>query len=111
MKQNEATATVNIDEAVEYLDIASDALGELLDLFESEYQQGNAKVTVDAEEIISKLKYAKQRVDEAWFDLPENGADDIDDWKDIVISTLPSGASVAMANDVEEALDRFKNVY
>ncbi len=111
MKKNEATTSVNIDEAVEYLDIASDSLGELLDNFESEYQHGNSQVTVDAEEIISKLKYAKQRVDEAWFDLPKNGADDINDWKDIVISTLPAGASVAMANDVEDALDKFTHVY
>ena len=111
MKKNESIATVNIDEAVEYLDIASDSLGELLDIFESEYQHGNSQVTVDAEDIISKLKYAKQRVDEAWFDLPKNGADDINDWKDIVISTLPADASVAMANDVEDALDKFTHVY
>lgn len=111
MKKNEATTSVNIDEAVEDLDVASDSLGELLDIFESEYQQGNSQVTVDAEEIISKLKFAKQRVDEAWFDLPKNGADDINDWKDIVISTLPAGASVAMANDVEAALENIKNVY
>lgn len=103
MKQNEATATVNIDEAVEYLDYASSELQELMDLA--------AHTENIPKDFIDKLKYAKEKVDTAWFDLPKNGADDIDDWKDIVISTLPSGASVAMANDVEEALDRFKNVY
>lgn len=41
-------------------------------------------------------------------DLSANG---IEDWKDLVISTLPEGASMAMANDVEEALEQFKNVY
>lgn len=111
MKKNEATTSVNIDEAVEYLDVASDSLGELLDIFESEYQHGNSQVTVNAEEIISKLKFAKQRVDEAWFDLPKNGADDINDWKDIVLQVLPSGASMKMADDVEDALDQFKNIY
>lgn len=103
MKKNEATATVNIDEAVEYLDYASDELQELMDLA--------ARTENIPKDFIDKLKYAKEKVDTAWFDLPQGGADDIEDWKDIVISTLPDKASVAMANDVEEALEQFKNVY
>lgn len=103
MKKNEATTSVNIDEAVEYLDYASDELQELMDLA--------ARTENIPKDFIDKLKYAKEKVDTAWFDLPKNGADDINDWKDIVISTLPAGASVAMANDVEDALDQFKSIY
>lgn len=103
MKKNESTATVNIDEAVEYLDIASDELQECLDLA--------ARTKSIPKDFIDKLKYIKEKVDGAWYDLPNNGADDINDWKDIVISTLPAGASAAMANDVEAALENIKSVY
>lgn len=103
MKKNESTATVNIDEAVEYLDIASNELQECLDFA--------ARTKSIPKDFIDKLKYVKEKVDEAWYDLPNNGADDINDWKDIVISTLPAGASVKMANDVDDALAKFTSVY
>lgn len=35
----------------------------------------------------------------------------VDTWKDIVMAALPAGASAAMANDVEAALESIKSVY
>lgn len=35
----------------------------------------------------------------------------VDTWKDIVMAALPAGASAAMANDVEAALENIKSVY
>lgn len=109
--KNEASATINLDEASEMLDIASDGLGELIDFLTHKGGLDRAPVQIDTQDFIDKLKYIKEKVDTAWYDVPKGGADDIEDWKDIVISTLPDKASVAMANDVEEALEQFKNVY
>lgn len=36
---------------------------------------------------------------------------DVEDWKDIVMRSLPEGASVKMADDVEAALENIKSVY
>lgn len=35
----------------------------------------------------------------------------VDTWKDVVMAALPAGASAAMANDVEAALENIKSVY
>lgn len=111
MTKNESTVTVNIDEAVEYLDKASSELEDLISFLIHKGGLNRDPVEIDTADFIKKLKSIRIKVDEAWSDLPENGTDEINDWKDIVISTLPKGASVAMANDVEAALDQFKSVY
>ena len=72
------------------------------------------KDSLDAEEDLQK-KYDKLLHDYAIlqdkYDTAISGAADIEDWKDMVIQALPAGASVAMANDVEAALENIKNVY
>lgn len=72
------------------------------------------KDSLDAEEDLQK-RYDKLLQDYAIlqdkYDAAISGAADIEDWKDLVIQALPDEASVAMANDVEAALDQFKSVY
>lgn len=41
----------------------------------------------------------------------EISSNNIDSWKDLVMSTLPGNCSAAYANDVEEALSKFTNIY
>lgn len=72
------------------------------------------KDSLDAEEDLQK-RYDKLLQDYAIlqdkYDTAISGAADIEDWKDMVIQALPDGASVAMANDVEAALENIKSVY
>lgn len=111
--KNEYYSFVNLAEATECIDIAGDSIGELLDFFDSELQHDNTHVSVDAEEMLRKLKYIQKQINTAYDNLPDShsGASNIDEWKDIVLQVLPSGASMKMADDVEDALDKFKNVY
>lgn len=113
MRQNEYYSNVDIAEATECIDIAGDSIGELLDFFDSELQHDNTHVSVDAEEMLRKLRYIQKQINTAYDDLPDShsGASNIDEWKDIVLQVLPSGASMKMADDVEDALDQFKSVY
>lgn len=72
------------------------------------------KDSLDAEEDLQN-KYDKLLRDYAVlqdkYDSATSGAADVEDWKDLVIQSLPDGASVAMANDVEAALENIKSVY
>ena len=62
--------------------------------------------------VLGKLKTIKDEINEsgieAWGTIPSRN---IEEWKDIATISLPDGASLAMANDVEAALDKFKSVY
>ena len=113
MRQNEYYSNVDIAEATECIDIAGDSIGELLDFFDSELQHDNTQVSVDAEEMLRKLKYIQKQLNTAYDDLPDShsGASNIDEWKDIVLQVLPNGASMKMADDVETALENIKSVY
>ena len=67
---------------------------------------------------ISKISNAEIDLENVLYDIQQGNlefmmapAHDVEEWKDIVSQTLPEGASLAMANDVDDALDKFKSVY
>jgi hypothetical protein len=80
----------------------------------------SSKIAVGVKsKIIEKLLNADTRLDNLNFDIEQDAFEQItsfpqnnvEDWKDLVIGCLPKGASVAMANDVEAALENIKSVY
>lgn len=71
--------------------------------------RNNDKAYDKVQDAISKLEYVSKSLVDIYYDVPE--VENIEDWKDLVIWSLPNGASAGMANDVEDALDKFKHVY
>ena len=63
---------------------------------------------VKVSEIVDGCAEGRDIVYDLWQEL---GNKDIDSWKDLVMSTLPGNCSAAFANDVEEALSKFTNIY
>ena len=79
----------------------------------SYYKTGPVVGTIKKiDSVFKKLKLLKDEINEsgveAWGTIP---ARNIEEWKDNATLSLPNGASLAMANDVEAALDKFKSVY
>ena len=103
-------------ENLEYLGMMSH--GEFKELMDCLDNIDNEDFRKDFKELfLEKLKDAIEKARIAYFDISdvaehlEDTAYELDTWKDLCMLTLPSGASVAMANDVEDTLDKFKNIY
>lgn len=99
---NDISVRINseLDDVKEIIGMLTDVCGIIRD---------SDKAYDKIQDAISKLKYVSKNLVDIYYDVPEE--DNIQDWKDLVIWSLPNGASAGMANDVEDALDKFKNVY
>lgn len=106
MKTNESF--INISEAEDQLMCGRDTAEELLSELEN---SSNDEIVKDIDHIIDNVKYIRNCIERALDVSPRPDSYDIEDWKDTIIQSLPSGASVAMANDVEAALENIKSVY
>lgn len=61
---------------------------------------------------ISDLAELRDEIKDGYIETADQvPAEDIEEWKDIVIQSLPDGASVGMADDVEQALEHITSVY
>lgn len=109
MKKNENKYTDRVDLAVteEQLRLAIDEAYKLVERLEN---SSNEKIIKDLDIIIRRVKFIRGTMELAYESMPIVGGG-IEEWKDLVIQSLPDGASVAMANDVEAALENIKSVY
>lgn len=100
---------------IKYLNDLADNSVDLLHTFEVESSTNDktfAKILSRLPNVFKKLKLLKEEINEsgveAWGTIP---ARNLEEWKDNATMSLPNGASLAMAEDVEAALDKFKSVY
>ena len=95
----------DLEDALDKTNDASIILDKLVDRVEKE-------PNLTAEELRDDLMEASRLVSIAADEIfTEDEIHSIDDWKDLVMAMLPAGASAAMANDVEAALENIKSVY
>jgi len=62
---------------------------------------------LNLEELSIAMQETSDYLEEGQF----RGITNVEDWKDFVMQSLPEGASVKMANDVETALENITSVY
>ncbi len=105
MKTNEDM--INLDEATNYLWPAHETAEHLFAFLEN---TSNYKIIKNLDDVCSKVRFIRDEIIKALDVIPKS-TNNVEDWKDLVIGLLPNRASVAMANDVEDALDKFKSVY
>ena len=123
-KQNTTLLEDIIGSAAEKVDDAFSGLRDLLDedasdsLWATLDKVPEGPVRTELEEQVGRLyKLVNNELGDANDDLSAIAeevswdSNSVDTWKDIVMAALPAGASAAMANDVEAALENIKSVY
>lgn len=111
-----------VEDIYNILDVAPSARGTLssVDSFIKELEDiadkiSDEKVKSELEEKIVKISEivegASEGRDVVYDLLQEVSSNDINDWKDLVMATLPGKCSAAFANDLEEALSKFTTIY
>lgn len=102
---NQYGAPYDLEDALVKADDASTILDKLVKRVDKE-----PNLTADElrEDLVEAERLVAIVADEIF---TENDIHSIDDWKDLIMAMLPDNASVAMVNDVEEALARFTHFY
>ena len=102
---------------IKYLNDLADNSVDLLHTFEVESSTNDktfAKILSRLPNVFKKLNLLKEEINNVSGGVEVLGtipARNLEEWKDNATMSLPNGASLAMANDVEAALDKFKSVY
>lgn len=102
MKTNQYGSPFDLEKAYNDVSVASKNVDSVI----SKIDSGK----VDLDDIRKTLMSVSDTLNDAYSEIPYE-PDNVEDWKDLVIGLLPNGASVAMANDVEAALENIKSVY
>ena len=96
----------------ELVDNCIDNLQELETTLNRSYKKKGYAVITKVASVLKKLNLLKEEINESGVEaLGTIPARNLEEWKDNATMSLPNGASLAMANDVEAALDKFKSVY
>lgn len=96
----------------ELVDNVIDNLQDLETTLNHSYKKKGPAVITKVASVLKKLNLLKEEINESGVEaLGTIPARNIEEWKDNATLSLPNGASLAMANDVEAALDKFKSVY
>lgn len=96
----------------ELVDNVIDNLQDLETTLNHSYKKKGSAVITKVASVLKKLNLLKEEINESGVEaLGTIPARNIEEWKDNATLSLPNGASLAMANDVEAALDKFKSVY
>lgn len=96
----------------ELVDNVIDNLQDLETTLNHSYKKKGSAVITKVATVLKKLNLLKEEINESGVEaLGTIPARNIEEWKDNATLSLPNGASLAMANDVEAALDKFKSVY
>ncbi len=96
----------------ELVDNCIDNLQELETTLNRSYKKKGSAVITKVASVLKKLNLLKEEINESGVEaLGTIPARNLEEWKDNATMSLPNGASLAMANDVEAALDKFKSVY
>ncbi len=98
----------------ELVDNCIDNLQELETTLNRSYKKKGSAVITKVAQVLKKLNLLKEEINNVSGGVEVLGtipARNLEEWKDNATMSLPNGASLAMANDVEAALDKFKSVY
>lgn len=96
----------------ELVDNCIDNLQELETTLNRSYKKKGSAVITKVASVLKKLNLLKEEINESGVEaLGTIPARNLEEWKDNATMSLPNGASLAMADDVEAALDKFKSVY